>query len=268
LTQFDPGRSSEINYNRMETRKIRLQFTPQLGEKIMKGEAPNYQVINSLGKKIRLLCTDRKTPEEEAEAPIIGLLEENNGEVVYYISPESLQVQVETTDLEVLVPGKMYGLKFLKLHDRGENGTLHNPQEYYMIFKGYDNTNRLSMVAVFSGGDNPFCRTSTTWYCDLGDGTALIRELSGEETEKAFRILGTRYNIKVNTATGHVSHQSTFPGTVPAGTPILVRNKVGEPWKLNLYAYMDSSFRVHGLNDEMFTEAILLEGNENLLPKS
>lgn len=147
----------------------------------MKGEAPNYQVINALGKKIRLLCTDRKTPEEEAEAPIIGLLEENNGEVVYYISPESLQVQVETTDLEVLVPGKMYGLKFLKLHDRGENGTLHNPQEYYMIFKGYDNTNRLSMVAVFSGGDNPFCRTSTTWYCDLGDGTALIRELSGEE---------------------------------------------------------------------------------------
>lgn len=93
----------------METRKIRLQFTPELGEKIMSGKASNYQVINALGKKIRLLCTDRKTPEEEAEAPIIGLLEENNGEVVYYISPESLQVQVETTDLEVLVPGKCTG---------------------------------------------------------------------------------------------------------------------------------------------------------------
>lgn len=273
MTQFDPGRGSEINYNHMETRKIRLQFTPQLGEKIMKGEAPNYQVINALGKKIRLLCTDRKTPEGEVDAPIIGLLESNNGEEVYYISPASFecdipQVQVETTDQRALIPGKMYGLKFLKLHDRGENGTLHNPQEYYMIFKNYDNTNRLSMVAVFSGGDNPFCRTSTTWYCDLGSGTALIRELSGEETEKAFRILGTRYNIKVNTATGHVSNQSTFPGTVPAGTPILVRNKADEPWKLNLYAYIDSSSRVHGLNDEMFAEAILLEGNEDLLPKS
>lgn len=105
-------------------------------------------------------------------------------------------------------------------------------------------------------------------HLDLGSGTALIRELSGEETEKAFRILGTRYNIKVNTATGHVSNQSTFPGTVPAGTPILVRNKADEPWKLNLYAYIDSSSRVHGLNDEMFAEAILLEGNEDLLPKS
>lgn len=250
----------------METRKIRLQFTPQLGEKIMKGEAPNYQVINSLGKKIRLLCTDRKTPEEEAEAPIIGLLEENNGEVVYYISPESLQVQVETTDLEVLVPGKMYGLKFLKLHDRGENGTLHNPQEYYMIFKGYDNTNRLSMVAVFSGGDNPFCRTSTTWYCDLGDGTALIRELPGEEQVNALKILESRYNVKVNFATGHASKlRSTLPSTVLAGTTILVRNKEGEPWRLNLYAYTDSNSRVHGLNDEVFTEAVLLEGNEDLL---
>lgn len=273
MTQFDPGRSSEINYNHMETRKIRLQFTPQLGEKIMKGEVLNYQVINALGKKIRLLCTDRKTPEGEVDAPIIGLLESNNGEEVYYISPASFecdipQVQVETTDQRALIPGKMYGFKFLKLHDRGENGTLHNPQEYYMIFKNYDNANRLSMVAVFSGGDNPFCRTSTTWYCDLGGGTALIRELSGEEQVKAFRMLGTRYNIKVNSATGHVSNQSTFPGTVPAGTPILVRNKMEEPWKLNLYAYMDSNSRVHGLNDEMFAEAILLEGNEDLLPKS
>lgn len=257
----------------METRKIRLQFTPELGEKIMSGKASNYQVINALGKKIRLLCTDRKTPENETEAPIIGLLESVNGEEVCYISPADYEcdipkVQVETTDLGVLVPGKVYGLKFLILHDRGENGPLYSPREYYMIFKGYDNTCRLSVVAVFSGDGNSFCRTSTTWYCDLGSGTALIRELSGEETEKAFRILRTRYNIKVNIATGHVSNQSTFPGTVPAGTPILVRNKVGEPWKLNLYAYMDSSFRVHGLNDEMFTEAILLEGNEDLLPKS
>ena len=96
----------------METRKIRLQFTPQLGEKIMKGEAPNYQVINALGKKIRLLCTDRKTPEGEVDAPIIGLLESNNGEEVYYISPASFecdiqQVQVETTDQRALIPGKM-----------------------------------------------------------------------------------------------------------------------------------------------------------------
>lgn len=111
----------------METRKIRLQFTPELGEKIMSGKASNYQVINALGKKIRLLCTDRKTPENETEAPIIGLLESVNGEEVCYISPADYEcdipkVQVETTDLGVLVPGKVYGLKFLILHDRGMNG--------------------------------------------------------------------------------------------------------------------------------------------------
>lgn len=258
----------------METRKIRLQFTPELGEKIMSGKASNYQVINALGKKIRLLCTDRKTPENETEAPIIGLLESVNGEEVCYISPADYEcdipkVQVETTDLGVLVPGKVYGLKFLILHDRGMNGPLYSPREYYMIFKGYDNTCRLSVVAVFSGDGNSFCRTSTTWYCDLGSGTALIRELPGEEQVNALKILESRYNVKVNFATGHASKlRSTLPSTVLAGTPILVRNKEGEPWRLNLYAYTDSNSRVHGLNDEMFTEAILLEGNEDLLPKS